>query len=325
MKAVVYYQYGSADVLTLEEVPMPVPKADEVLVKVHATSINSYDLDVLRGSPFIARIIGGLRKPKRHILGTDIAGVVESIGAAVGQFQPGDDVFGEVSWRFISVGWGGFAEYACARATSMTRKPASLTFEQAAAIPQVAALALGALTYNGQIQPGQKVLINGAGGGVGTIATQVAKSLGADVTGVDSAEKLELVRSLGADQVIDYTKEDFTRNGQRYDLIIDVAAYRSTFDYKRALAPEGAYGVIGGSLARFFQTVFLGPWIRLFSSKKMGSVGSKPNAGSAWLLDLIEAGKVVPVIDRTYPLSELPEAFRHFAGGHVKGKIVITM
>ena len=324
MKAIVYHKYGSPDVLELEEVEKPIPGHDEVLIKVHAASVNSWDWDLLRGTPFLTRL-WGLLKPKNKILGTDVAGRVEAVGRNVKQLQPGDEVFGELSRRFISCGWGGFAEYVCARENTMMLKPANMTFEQAAAVPQVAALALGGLRYNGQIQPGQKFLMNGAGGGVGTFAVQIAKYFRAEVTGVDSGRKLDMVRSIGADHVIDYTQEDFTRNGQRYDLIIDVGAHRSTFDYKRALSPGGAYGVIGGSQLRFFQTVFLGPWLSMISSKKMGAAGAKPNEGLAFILELFEAGKVVPVIDRSYPLSEVAEAFRYFGEGHVQGKIVITM
>ncbi len=326
MKAIVYHKYGLPDVLKLEEVQKPTPRDDEVLVKAHAASVNSWDWNLLRGTPFLVRLMGGgLLKPRHKILGTDIAGRVELVGRNVTQFQPGDEVFGELNWRFVSLGWGGFAQYVCARENTMMLKPASMTFEEAAAVPQAAALALGGPRYKRQIQPGQKVLINGAGGGVGTFAVQIAKSFGAEVTGVDSTRKLDMVRSIGADPVIDYTQEDFTKNGQRYDLIIDVAAYRSTFDYKRALNPRGAYGVIGGSTARFFQTVFLGRWISMTSSKKMGAAVAKPNEGLAFILELFEAGKVVPVIDRSYPLSEVPEAFRYFGEGHVQGKIVIIM
>ena len=259
------------------------------------------------------------------MLGTDIAGVVEAVGQNVTRLEPGDEVFGEVSKRLLSIGWSAFAEYVCARASSMTKKPGGMTFDQAAAVPQVAALALGGLRYNGEIQAGQRVLMNGAGGGVGTFLVQIAKSLGAEVTAVDSTDKLDMLRSLGADHVIDYTQEDFTQNGLLYDLIVDVAAYRSTFDYKRALSTSGAYCVIGGSTARFFQTMFLGFWIRLFSSKRMGAVGAKPNEGVVSIIKLFEAGKLVPVIDRRYPLNEVAEAFRYFGEGHVQGKIIITM
>ena len=324
MKAIVYHRYGSPDVLKLEEVQKPTPRDDEVLVKIHASSINSWDWDLLRGARGFTRL-SGLLKPRNKILGTDVAGRVEAVGKNVTQLQPGNEVFGELSWRFLSLGWGGFAEYVCARENSMLLKPVSMTFEEAAAVPQVAALALAGLRFNGQIQPGQKVLINGAGGGVGTFAVQIAKSLGAEVTGVDSTRKLDMLRSIGADHVIDYAREDFTRNGQRYDLIIDVAAHHSFSDYRRALSPGGAYGVIGGSQFRFFQTMFLGLWVSMIGNKKMGTVGAKPNEGLTYLIELFEAGKVKPVIDRTYPLSEVADAFRYFGEGHVQGKIVITM
>ncbi|MFC2019480.1 NAD(P)-dependent alcohol dehydrogenase [Chloroflexota bacterium] len=325
MKAMVYEKYGPPDVLQLKEVEKPTPKDDEVLIEVHAASINSWDWDLLRGILFNRLFFSGLLKPKNKILGTDVAGRVEAVGRNVTQFSPGDEVFGELSRRIISLGWGGFAEYVCAHENSMMLKPAGMTFEEAAAIPQVAALALGAFRYKGQIQPGQKVLMNGAGGGVGTFAVQIAKSFGAEVTGVDSTEKLDMLRSIGADHVIDYTKEDFTKNGQHYDLIIDVAAYRSIFDYKRALSPKGVYGVIGGSMAWFFQTAFLGRWITIGGNKKMGAVGAKPNEGLAFILELFGAGKVKPVIDRCYPLSEVAEAFRYFGEGHAQGKVVITV
>jgi len=326
MKAIVYEKYGLPDVLQLKEVAKPTLKDDEVLIKIHAASINSWDWDLLRGKPLLARLMaGGLLKPKNPILGTDIAGRVEAVGRNAKKFSPGDEVFGELSKRFLSLGWGGFAEYVCARENSMMLKPVSMTFQEASAVPQVAALALGGLRYKGKIQPGQKVLMNGGGGGVGTFMIQIAKHFGAEVTGVDSTEKLDMMRSIGADHVIDYTKEDFTKNEQRYDFILDVAAYRSIFDYKRALSPRGVYGVIGGSMARFFQTEFLGPLITIGGSKKMGTVGAKPNEGLDFMIELFEAGKVKPVIDRCYPLSEVPEAFRYFGEGHAKGKVVITM
>ncbi len=324
MKAIVYSKYGSPDVLKLQEVDKPVPMDDEVLVEVTTASINSWDVDFLKGS-LLARPFSGFLRPKHKILGTDVAGRVEAVGSNVTLHNVGDEVFGEVSKRFLSIGWGGFAEFVCARESSMLKKPESLTFEQAAALPQVGALALGALRFNGQIQPGQKVLINGAGGGVGTLAVQIAKSFGAEVTGVDSASKLDVVRSLGADHFIDYAQEDFTKNGQQYDLIVDVAASRSTFDYKRALSPTGAYGVIGGSQARFFQTELVGRFTSMLGRKKMGTVGAKPNEGLDLLVGMIEAGTVVPVIDRRFTLSETADAFRYFLEGTFSGKIVITM
>jgi NADPH:quinone reductase-like Zn-dependent oxidoreductase len=321
MKAIVYTEYGSPDVLRLEEVEKPTPKEDEVLVEVHAASVNDWDWGLLRGKPFLNRLLFGLLKPKIKILGCDIAGRVEAVGRNVKQFQPGDEVFGDIS----GCGWGGFAEYVCARENALALKPASMTFEEAAAVPQAAVLALQGLRDKGQIQPGQKALINGAGGGVGTFAVQIAKSFGAEVTGVDSTRKLDMVRSIGADQVIDYTQEDFTQSGQRYDLILDVAAYHSIFDYKRALSPRGIYVMVGGSTARIFQAMFLGPLISMTGSKKMGILMHKPNKDLAFMKELFEAGKVVPVIDGRYPLSEVPEALRYFGEGHAKGKIVITV
>ncbi len=321
MKAIVYERYGSPDVLQLKEVAKPTPKDNEVLIKVHAASINSWDWELLRGKPFVNRLLFGLLKPKIKILGADIAGRVEAVGRNVKQFQPGDEVFGDL----CECGWGGFAEYVCARENALALKSASMTFEEVAAVPQAAAMALQGLRDKGQIQPGQKVLINGAGGGVGTFAVQIAKSFEAEVTGVDSTRKLDMLRSIGADQVIDYTQEDFTKSGQRYDLILDVAAYHSIFDYKRALSPKGIYVMVGGSSARIFQTIFLGPLISMTGSKKLGILAHKPNKGLDFMKELFEAGKVVPVIDRRYPLSEVPEALRHFGEGHAKGKLIINL
>jgi len=319
MKAIVYHKYGSPDVLELKEVEKPTPKGNEVLIKVHAASVNSWDWNLLRGTPFLVRL-GGLLKPKYKILGADIAGRVEAVGRNVKQFQPGDEVFGDIS----GCGWGGFAEYVCARENALALKSASMTFEEAASVPQAAVLALQGLRDKGQIPPGQKVLINGAGGGVGTFAVQIAKTFGAEVTGVDSTGKLDMLRSIGADQVIDYTKEDFTKNGQRYDLILDVVAYRSIFDYKRALRPNGICVLVGGSMAAIFKALFFGSLIT--RGKKIGVLMHKPNKNDLnSMKELFEAGKVVPVIDRHYPLSEVPEALRYFGEGHVQGKVVITV
>ena len=267
MKAIVCHSYGGPDVLELKELVKPTPEDNEVLIKVHAASINSWDWDLLQGKPFIVRLVSGeLFKPKKKILGCDVAGRIEAVGKKVENFKPGDEVFGDL----CAGGWGGFAEYVCAQQNALSHKPASMTFEEAASLPQAAVMALQSLRDKGQIQLGHKVLINGAGGGVGTFAVQMAKSFGAHVTGVDSTKKLAMVRSLGADDVIDYTREDFTKNGQLYDLIIDVAAYRSIFDYKRVLSPKGIYVLIGGSTARAFQTLFLGPWVSMFGSKEIG-------------------------------------------------------
>ena len=321
MKAIVYTKYGSPDVLQLEEVEKPAPRDDEVLIKVHAASVNSWDWDLLRGMPFISRI-GAFRQPRYKILGADVAGRVEAVGGNVTRFQIGDQVFGDLS----GCGWGGFAEYVCAREDALALKPAGLTFEEAAAVPQAAVLALQGLRDKGQVQPGQKVLINGAGGGVGTFAVQIAKSFGAEVTGVDSAGKLDLVRSLGADQVIDYTQEDFSKNGQRNDLILDMVVNRSVFDYKRALSPEGTFVIVGGSTPRILQTVLLAPIISKTGNKKLGLLLHKPNPKDLdFMTELFEAGTVAPIIDKRYPLSEVAEALRYCASGQVQGKIVITM
>ena len=319
MKAIVYTKYGPPDVLQLKEVEKPTPKDNEVLVKIHAASINSWDWGLLRGTPFMNRLVFGVLKPKTKILGCDIAGRVEAVGRNVKQFQPGDEVFGDIS----GCGMGGFAEYVCARENVLAPKSASMTYEQAAAVPQAAVLALQGLR-KGQIQPGQKVLINGAGGGVGTFGVQIAKSFGAEVTGVDSTGKLDMVRSIGADQVIDYTKEDFTKSGRRYDLILDVVVYRSIFDYKRALSPKGIFVMIGGSIPRVFLIALTAPLIT--RSKKLVILAHKPNSKDLiFMNDLFEAGKVAPVIDRRYPLSEVAEALRYFGKGHVQGKVVITV
>ena len=320
MKAIVYTKYGPPDVLQLKEVEKPIPKKDEVLVKAHAASVNYIDWQVLSGESFFLRLTtGGILKPKHKILGDDIAGQVEAVGVNVKQFQPGDEVFG------IS-NFDAFAEYVCVPENALALKPANITFEEAAAIPYAAITALQGLRDHGQIQPGQKVLIVGASGGVGTFAVQIAKSFGAEVTGMCSTRKLDFVRSIGADQVIDYVKEDFTKSGQRYDLILANAGDRSIFDYKRALSPEGIYVCTGGSLAQYTQATLVGPLISMLGSQKLGSMFSKPNKKDyEVLIELFEAGKVVPVIDRRYQLSEVPEALRYYGEGHVRGKVVITV
>jgi len=333
MKAIVYTEYGSPDVLHLQEMERPTPKEDEALVKVHAASINAADLEILRGN-WSARF-GGPLKPVHMILGSDIAGQIEAVGRNVKQFQPGDEIWGDLSL----LGYGAFAEYVCVPEKALRLKPARMTFEEAAAIPSAGANALQnlrgvgssspsfLLSDKGEIQPGQKVLINGAGGGVGTFAVQIAKSRGAEVTGVDSAGKLDMLRSIGADHVIDYTQEDFTKSGQLYDLILEVVASRSIFDYKRALSPKGIYVMVGGSLVTILQGFLLGPLISMTGSKKMGIVMWKPNNKEdlAILEELFKAGKVVPVIDRRYPLNEVPQALRYLEEGHAKGKVVINV
>jgi NADPH:quinone reductase-like Zn-dependent oxidoreductase len=323
VKAIVYTQYGPPNGLELKEVPKPTPRDDELLIRVHASSINSWDWEFLNGIPLINRLLYGLLKPKpgKQILGADIAGTVETVGRHVKRFQPGDEVFGDL-WD----NWGGFAEYACAKKTSIEPKPANLTFAEAAAVPQAGVLALQGLRKAGKLKPEQKVLINGAGGGVGTFAIQLAKLLGTEVTGVDASHKLNFVRSVGADHVIDYTQEDFTKTAERYDLIIDCQGFRSMFDNKRALRPGGTYAMIGGSVPRVYQLWFLSFIASLTrENRRLRLVAEGPNKGLADLKELIDAGKLVPIVDRTYQLSEVPEALRYFGEGSHKGKIVITM
>jgi len=315
MKAIVYTERGPPAVFQQIDVEIPTPRNDEVLVKVHAASVNSWDWELLRKKPPMVSL--GRRSDRRYkILGADIAGQVEAIGKDVKQLRPGDEVFGDL----CNSGWGGFAEYVCARENALLLKSASMTFEQAAAIPQAGLLALQGLR-KGQIKQGQKVLLNGAGGGVGSFALQIAKSIGAEVTAVDSTTKLDMLRSIGADHVIDYTKEDFTKKGQTYDLILDVAASRSLSNFKHSLRPKGKCVLIGGSMSVIFKALFFGS----FGSKKVVCLLYKPNKDLAIIKDLFETGKVIPVIDRRYPLSEVGEAIRHLGDGHVKGKIVITV
>ncbi len=323
MKAIVYTKYGPPDVLEFKEVEKPAPKAHEVLVKIHAASLNAYDWRLMRADPFLVRISGmGLLHPKKNILGVDIAGQVEAVGSNVQQFRPGDEVYGDLS----VCGNGGFAEYVCAIESAVVLKPTNLTFAQAAAVPMGAITALQGLRDQGRVQPGQKVLVHGASGGVGTFAVQIAKVLGAEVTGVCSTGKVEMVRGLGADHVIDYTQEDFTKNGQLYDVILAVNGYRSMGEYQRALSPKGTYVMVGGSGAQLFQAVVLGPVYSMFGGKKMGALTTISNQKDlGFLKELLEAGKIVPVIDRCYPLRELPDAMRYLEEGHARGKIVISV
>src|SRR6266581_3628172 len=324
MKAIVYTQYGSPDMLQLKEVEKPTPRDNEVLLKVYATSVNAGDLHVLRADPFLIRLMGyGLLRPKNTILGAAIAGRIEAVGRNVKQFQPGDDVFGDLS---ESGKRGGFAEYVCASADALVLKPSRLSFEEAAAVPVAAVTALQGLRDKGHIQAGQKVLINGASGGVGTFAVQIAKSFGAEVTAVCSTSNVDAARSMGADHVIDYTKEDFTQNGQHYDLILGANAHHSIFDYRRALSQDGIYVVVGGGLARIFQAMLLAPLLSRIGSKKTRFFIANTNQKDlVFLKGLLEAGKVVPVIDRRYPLSDAAEALRYLEQRHARGKIVLTV
>lgn len=324
MKAVTYTKYGSPDVLEFQEIAKPIPKDDEVLIKVYATSVNAADVHLLRGDPFVLRFVTGLLKPKRHILGADIAGRIEAVGKNVTRFRPGDDVFGDLS--AAGLGGGGFAEYVCAREDALVLKPAHISFEQAAAVPMAAVTALQGLRDKGKIQAGQKVLIHGASGGVGSFAVQIAKAFGAEVTAVCSTKKVELMRSLGADHVIDYTKQDFSQNGQHYDLILATNGNRSIFDYKRVLTPNGVYVMTGGSMSQMSQAMLLGPLLSMVGSQKMGNLLTKPNQNDlAFVKNLLETGKITPLLDRNYRLNEVPEAMRYLEAGHAKGKVVITM
>jgi len=321
MKAIVYTQYGPPDVLQLKEIATPTPADDEVLIKLYAASVNPLDQHLMRGD--VRLMGGGLLKPKHKGLGADIAGRVEAVGRNVKQFQPGDEVFGG---SFGGKGLGGFAEFVCAPEDKLTLKPANISFEDAAAVPVAAITALQGLRDKGRIQPGQKVLVDGASGGVGTFAVQIAKSFGAEVTAVCSTRNVDTARSIGADHVIDYTREDFTQSGQRYDLIIAANAYHSIFDYRRALSQDGIYVMAGGGVAQVFQAMLLGPLLSLIGSKKMCFFIAKLNKKDlVFLSDLLEAGKVVPVIDRRYPLSDVAEALRYLEEGHAQGKVVITV
>jgi len=319
MKAIVYTKYGGPEVLQIKEVEKPFPKEDEVLIKVHAVSINDWDLGLLHGD-FINRILNGLQKPKRRILGSDIAGRIETVGKNINKFKIGDEVYGDLSGR-----WGGFAEYVCAPEKALAMKPAAMSFEEAASIPQAAMLAVQGLIDKGKIHAGQKLLINGAGGGVGTFGVQIAKLYGIEITGVDSTAKLDMLRSMGFDHVIDYTKEDFTKNGQRYDLVLDAKTNRSMFDYARALSPNGTYVTVGGSISRLLQALFLGPWISMINKKHIRIVSLKTNKDLIFMNELFEVGKLKPVIDGPYKLDEFHEAFRIFDKAEHKGKVVITM
>ncbi|GMK37766.1 NADPH:quinone reductase [Paenibacillus sp. CCS19] len=322
MRALVYDQYGLPDdVLRIAQVEVPVPKEHEVLIEVAAASLNSWDWDLLLGKPFVNRI-GGLRKPRYPILGADVAGRVVAVGSAVQRFQPGDEVFGDLS----GCGWGGFAEYVCASEKALTPKPAGISFAQAAAIPQAAVLALQGLRMQGDLAKGHHVLINGAGGGVGTFAIPYIKLQGAEVTGVDAAEKLDLLRAVGADHVLDYRTQDFTTDGPQYDLILDVVGHRSLFEMKRALRQGGTYVMIGGTMNRIIQAALTGPLVAWLTGKKVKVLLHKPSHDDQLIWkSLVESGQVVPVVDRQYTLDHAIEAFRYYGEGRAKGKIVVSL
>jgi NADPH:quinone reductase-like Zn-dependent oxidoreductase len=335
MKAIVQDRYGSVDVFQLREVDAPVPNDDQVLVRVRATSVHPDVWHAMRGVPYVLRLMGsGLRRPKNPIPGTDLAGIVESVGKDVTRFRPGDEVFGPTVGANLWGNGGSFAELAAVPEVRLQRKPADLTFEHAASVLTSGPIAVQGVRDEGRVKPGQKVLINGAGGGVGTIAVQLAKAYGAEVTAVDAAGKLDLLRSIGADRVIDYAEEDFTRSGDRYDLVLDIAGTHPWLDLKRALTPEGSYVLIGhdqyggsghrwvGSLGRFFRLMLIAPFVSALHPFR----GAKdPGDRLTVLRELLEAGTIRPVTDRTFPLGEVPEAIRYLESGRVQGKIVITI
>ena len=305
--------------LELKEVERPSPKENEVLIKVHAVSLNDWDWSLVEGSLFVNRLFYGLFKPRFQIPGSDIAGRVETVGAQVRRFKVGDEVFGDLSGK-----WGGLAEYVCAPENMLELKSPAMSFCEAAAIPQAAMLAVQGLIDKGQIQPGQKLLINGAGGGVGTFGIQIAKLYGAEVTVVDSAPKLELLRSMGAIHAIDYKQEDFTKNGKQYDLILDAKTNRPILHYLRALTPNGKYVTVGGSISRLLEALLLGPLISAFSRKKVIIVALKANKDLVYMNDQFEAGKIKPIIQGPYPLEQAREAFEIFSRADHLGKIVLT-
>jgi NADPH:quinone reductase-like Zn-dependent oxidoreductase len=320
MRALIRDRYGLPDVLEVRDVDRPVPRPGEVLVRVHAASVNDWDWGLLQGPtlPF-------MRSPPKPILGSDVAGRVVALGSGAKRFQVGDAVYGDLS-RFGPRGWGGFAEYVCAPERALVRKPERMTFVQAAALPQAGQLAVQGLLAGGPLKAGQKILINGAGGGVGTIGVQLAKPHGVEVTGVDSAMKLEMMRSIGFDHVIDYQKEDFTKNGKCYDLIVDTRTTRTSSEYARSLNPGGTYATVGGpEMKVLFRTLFAGWRMRFVSDKRLRLIGLKPNRDLPYLNEQFEAGHLVPVIDGPYTLNQGADALRHFGSGNHKGKVVITM
>ena len=324
MKAIICTKYGSPDVLQLQEVAKPAPKDDEVLIKIQAASVNARDWRFMRARPFFIRLKpGGLLRPKNKILGGDVAGRIEAVGSHVTQFKIGDEVFGYLP---SATGRGTISVYVCANDHLIPRKPANLSFEQAAAVPVAALTALHGLRDNGNLQPGQKVLINGASGGVGTFAVQIARAFGAEVTAVCSTRNLDLVRSLGADHLIDYMRDDFTRHGQRYDLILAVNGYHPLSDYLRALSPEGRHVVAGGSMLQLFQAALQGRRAAKTGGQKISIVSLVKNRQDlVFMKELLESGQIVPVIDGCYPLSKTADALWYFEKEHARGKVVITV
>lgn len=322
MKAIVYQKYGSPDVLSLAEVEKPVPTEDEVLIKVRSASLNPLDWHFMRGTPYVVRLMTGFGKPKTQRLGADVSGLVEAVGENVTKFKPGDEVFGSCR--------GAFAEYACSSQLSLATKPTNLTFEQSAAVPVAAVTALQGLRDKAHLESGQTVLINGASGGVGTFAVQIARALGTRVTGVCSSKNLELVSSIGAEKVIDYTRENFTKSGQQYDIILDTAGNHSMSALRRALNPKGIYVGVGGPSGRWkmglTQTLVGLVWSKFISQNFTSFIANaKKEEDLIFIKDLLEAGKITPVIDRQYQLDQVPEAISYLEQGHARGKVVIKV
>lgn len=322
MKAIIAERYGMPDVLEFKEAAKPNPKDNEVLVKVQAAALNMFDWHLLTADIFLVRLNAGLFKPKYRIPGADVAGRVEAVGKDVTQFKVGDEVYGDLA----ASGCGSFAEYVAVPEKALALKPVNLTFEEAAAYPMAAVTALQGLRDQGKLQPGQKVLIQGASGGVGSFAVQIAKALGAEVTAVCSTRNMEQVRSLGADHVIDYTKEDFTRNGKQYDLILAVNGYHPINDYKRALTPKGIYVMAGGATKQIFEALLRGSFLSEKAGRKLGAFTAQPKQEDLFFLKTwAEEGKVKPVIDKRYPLSETAQALYYLGEGHVRGKVILTV
>jgi NADPH:quinone reductase-like Zn-dependent oxidoreductase len=321
MKALVLTKYGSPDRLQLQEVPKPAPREEEVLVRIHATAINDYDWSMVRGKPYLYRLMFGLTKPKRTIPGMELSGIIESVGENVKSFKAGDAVYGDIS----DFGFGSFAQYICIHEDALVSKPDKMTFEEAASIPHASTLAHQGLIDVGNLQQDQQVLINGAGGGVGTIGLQIAKIYGAEVTGVDTGDKLKTMKSIGFDHIIDYKKTDFTKNGKRYDLILDAKTNRFPFAYARSLKANGKYITVGGTLSTLFLLLITKGWIAKFKKKHLHIVALKPNKDLAIINELFEAGKIKPVIDGPFKLSEVPQALQRFGDGKHEGKVIVSI
>lgn len=319
MRALVFTKYGSPEVLQLKEIVKPTPKENEVLVKIHATAVNDYDWSMIRGKPYLYRLLYGILKPKHQTPGMELAGTIEGLGANTNLFKIGDAVYGDIS----QYGFGSFAEYVCTNEKALTLKPIQMSFEEAASIPHAAMLAVQGLIDIGQLQKRQKILINGAGGGMGTYALQIAKLYDAEVTGVDTGNKLKMMKELGFDHIIDYKKENFTNNKQSYDLILDAKTTRSTFQYLKALNPSGKYVTVGGYLNRLFPLLILKPLISIISKKSVHIVALKPNKDLEYINELFSAGKIKPVIDGPYKLNEVPRLIQYFGEGRHQGKIII--